>query len=94
INTALATAGARYTRRLVADTAKRAVLVEDPARLAGLGADDVQAAARAAEEAGHPGKHLLTLSLFVSQPQLAQLEDADLRRDLFEASIGRGTEGE
>lgn len=94
VNTALATAGARYTRRLVADTADRAVLVEDPARLAGLGADDVEAAARAAEEAGHPGAHLLTLSLFVSQPQLADLEDADLRSELFEASIGRGTQGE
>ncbi|XNZ01258.1 M3 family metallopeptidase [Micrococcus luteus] len=94
INTALATASARYTRRLVADTADRAVLVEDAARLAGLGANDVQAAARAAEEAGHPGRHLLTLSLFVSQPQLADLEDADLRRELFEASIGRGTAGD
>lgn len=102
INGELASKGAAYTRRLVADTAARAVLVTDRARLAGLGQDDVDAAAAAAVEAGHraadapagEGPWLLTLSLFTSQPVLADLEDESLRREVFEASVGRGSSGE
>ena len=103
LNGELATLSAAYTRRLVADTAARAVLVTDRERLAGLRADDLAAAAeRAAAEAGHrradaaegAGPWLLTLSLFTSQPWLADLEDAGLRREVFEASVGRGSSGE
>ena len=100
INGELAAAKAAYTRRLVADTAARAVLVTDRERLAGLGRDAVAAAAAAAAEAGHgegdaeAGPWLLTLSLFTSQPWLADLEDAGLRREVFEASVARGAEGE
>ncbi|MDO4240817.1 M3 family metallopeptidase, partial [Micrococcus sp.] len=58
------------------------------------------AAAAAAAEAGHgegdadAGPWLLTLSLFTSQPWLADLEDAGLRREVFQASVARGSEGE
>ena len=48
INTELASLSAAYTRRLVADTAARAVLVTDRERLAGLSEDDLAAAAGAA----------------------------------------------
>ena len=100
INGELASATAAYTRRLVADTAARAVLVTDRERLAGLGRDEIAAAAAAAGETGHgdgdaeTGPWLLTLSLFTSQPWLADLADAALRREVFEASVARGSEGE
>ena len=102
INGELASTSSAFTRRLVADTAARAVLVTDRERLAGLGQDDVDAAAAAAVEAGHraadapagEGPWLLTLSLFTSQPWLADLEDEALRREVFEASVGRGASGE
>lgn len=100
INTELASLSAAYTRRLVADTAARAVLVTDRERLAGLSEDDLAAAAGAAAEAGHgdgdaaAGPWLLTLSLFTSQPWLASLQDEGMRREVFEASTGRGGSGE
>ncbi|MDX2340371.1 M3 family metallopeptidase [Micrococcus sp. M4NT] len=102
INGELASTSSAFTRRLVAETAARAVLVTDRERLAGLGQDDVDAAAAAAVEAGHraadapagEGPWLLTLSLFTSQPWLADLEDEALRREVFEASVGRGASGE
>ncbi|MCK6090138.1 M3 family metallopeptidase [Micrococcus endophyticus] len=104
INTELAGLTAAYTRRLVADTAERAVLVTDRERLAGLSEDDLASAAAAAREAGHGGADgeggdeagpwLLTLSLFTSQPWLASLEDEALRREVFEASVGRGAAGD
>ena len=102
INGELASTSSAFTRRLVADTAARAVLVTDRERLAGLGQDDVDAAAAAAVEAGHraadapagEGPWLLTLSLFTSQPWLADLEDEALCREVFEASVGRGASGE
>lgn len=99
INTELAGLTAAYTRRLVADTAARAVLVTDRERLAGLSEDDLASAAGAAREAGHgdggaAGPWLLTLSLFTSQPWLESLQDEALRREVFEASVGRGVRGE
>ena len=101
INTELATLEAVYTRLLVEDAAARAVVVTDAERLRGLGDEDRAAAAAAAVEAGHAaqadpdeGPWLLTLSLFASQPWLVDLEDEGLRREVHEASLGRGRSGE
>lgn len=91
INTEIAGLSAQFSRRLVADTSARAVLVTDRERLAGLEDSDVEAAAAAAREAGHEAGWLLTLSLFTSQPWLSQLEDASLREEVFRASVARGS---
>ena len=56
-------------------------------------ADDVASAAEAARAVGHDGKFLLTLIQPSNQPALAALENRDVRRRLFEASIGRGSSG-
>ena len=69
------------------------LLLDDAADLAGLPADDVASAAEAARTAGHEGKFLLTLIQPSNQPALAALENRDVRRRLYEASIGRGSDG-
>lgn len=92
INERLAVLGAQYNRRMVAENAARAVLVTDPAALAGLSAADLSATADAARQAGHDDGHLLTLSMFTSQPWLEHLEDRATRQRLFEAAWVRGTE--
>jgi peptidyl-dipeptidase Dcp len=56
-------------------------------------ADEINAAAEAAREAGHEGKFLLTLIQPSNQPALAVLENRDVRRRLFEASLARGSDG-
>ncbi|BAS09207.1 peptidyl-dipeptidase dcp [Arthrobacter sp. Hiyo4] len=70
-----------------------ALLLDTAAELAGLPADDVASAAEAARAVGHDGKFLLTLIQPSNQPALAALENRDIRRRLFEASISRGSGG-
>ena len=92
INERLAVLGAQYNRRMVAENAARAVLITDPAQLAGLSESDRAAAADAASEAGHDDGHLLTLSMFTSQPWLEQLEDRATRQRVYQAAWVRGSE--
>ena len=60
-----------FSQLLLDDTNDSAVLVDDVAELDGLSAAEIAAAARAATEAGHDGKHLLALQLPTSQSVLA-----------------------
>src|SRR5690606_26588506 len=83
-----------FQARLLADTNASAVVVEDRARLEGLADDAVAAAAEAARARGRPGAYVLSLILPTGQPALSSLADRDLRRRLFEASIGRCARGD
>ncbi|GAA3538541.1 M3 family metallopeptidase [Nocardioides daeguensis] len=78
---------------LQADSNDLAVVVDDPASLAGLTPGEVSAAAAAAEARGLTGRHLLTLVLPTAHPHLASLTDRDLRRRLSEAQRSRGSRG-
>jgi peptidyl-dipeptidase Dcp len=82
-----------FKNRLLADTNELAVEVEDPARLAGLSADAVAAAAQAGRERGHDGAHVLSLALPTNQPSLAALTDRALRERIHAASTSRGARG-
>jgi peptidyl-dipeptidase Dcp len=70
-----------------------ALLLDSAEDLAGMPADDIAGAAEAARAAGHEGKFLLTLIQPSNQPAMAVLENRDVRRRLFESSIGRGSDG-
>ena len=89
LNQELPALEASFRARLLADTNELAVAVDDPARLAGLSADEVAAAAEAGQERG-TGGHVLTLILPTGQPALASLRDRDLREQVHRASISRG----
>ncbi|GAA0945078.1 M3 family metallopeptidase [Pseudonocardia zijingensis] len=94
LNAELSALSTEFGTRLLAGANAAAVLVEDEAQLAGLPADAVSAAARAAAERGHEGSFLLTLVLPTGQPALASLTDRGLRERLHRASTERGLGGE
>src|SRR5690606_21638070 len=70
-----------------------AVYLEDVAQLAGLPADAVAAARQSAADRGLASGYLLELQLPTQQEALASLTDRDVRRRVFEASVGRGGRG-
>ncbi|MDN5669616.1 MAG: M3 family metallopeptidase [Renibacterium salmoninarum] len=90
LNGALAELSTRFGQDSVANMNRAAVLVSDPAELAGLSDVEVSAAAEAADQAGHSGGYLLTLILPSNQPALAALENRDVRQRLHTASVQRG----
>ncbi|BCW84567.1 peptidyl-dipeptidase Dcp [Arthrobacter sp. NicSoilE8] len=92
INAELSRLGTDYGQRVKEGMKAAAVLVEDPAGLAGLSTEDIATAAEAAREAGADGKYLLGLIQPSNQPVLASLEDREVRRRLYEASVSRGIE--
>ncbi|WP_018761459.1 M3 family metallopeptidase [Arthrobacter sp. 135MFCol5.1] len=93
INAELARLGTEFGQRVKEGMKSAALLLDDASDLAGLPADDVASAAEAARTAGHEGKFLLTLIQPSNQPALAALQDRDVRRRLFEASVARGSDG-
>ncbi|MCU1531484.1 MAG: hypothetical protein JWO49_1055 [Arthrobacter sp.] len=93
VNAELSRLGTEFGQRVKEAMKSAALLLDDAAELAGMPADDVASAAEAARATGHEGKFLLTLIQPSNQPALAALENRDVRRRLYEASIGRGSGG-
>lgn len=93
INAELSRQGTEFGQRVKEAIKASAILLDDEADLAGMSPEDVAGAAGAAKAAGHEGKYLLTLIQPSNQPALASLENQAIRRRLFEASLGRGTDG-
>ncbi|WP_275779554.1 M3 family metallopeptidase [Paenarthrobacter sp. Y-19] len=93
VNAELSRLGTEFGQRTKEAMKDSALLLDDPADLAGLPDEDVAGAAEAAKAAGHDGKYLLTLIQPSNQPALASLENRTIRRRLFEASLSRGTDG-
>ncbi|UZX03572.1 M3 family metallopeptidase [Arthrobacter sp. CDRTa11] len=93
VNAELSRLGTEFGQRVKEGMKSAALLLDSEAELAGLPADDIATAAEAARAAGHPGKFLLTLIQPTNQPAIASLENRDIRRRLFEASVSRGSDG-
>jgi peptidyl-dipeptidase Dcp len=93
INAELSRLGTEFGQRVKEAMKAAAILLDDEADLAGMSPEDVAGAAEAAKAAGHEGKYLLTLIQPSNQPALASLENQAIRRRLFDASLGRGTDG-
>ena len=94
INTELAELSTTFHQNLQAATEAAAVILDDPADLDGLTADDVAAAGQAATDRGHDGKYLLTLILPTGQPLLSRLHNRRVRELLHLASTTRAAAGE
>jgi len=94
LNMELAGLENEFSQRRLADNNKLAVLVTDPAELAGLTPDVIAAAAEAAEAAGHPGQHLITLVSNTDQPVLGSLHSRELRERIYRASSERCAHGD
>ena len=93
VNAELSRLGTDFGQRVKEAMKTAALLLDHEEELAGMPADDVAGAAEAARTAGHEGKFLLTLIQPSNQPAMAVLENRDVRRRLFEASLGRGSDG-
>ncbi len=79
-----------FQQALLKQTERAAVVVDDVAELAGLSAADIAAAAKAAKDAGHEGKWLVSITNTTRQPVLAELKNRALRQKVWEASAARG----
>ncbi|MBB5868310.1 peptidyl-dipeptidase Dcp [Allocatelliglobosispora scoriae] len=92
-NSELATLYSSFNTRLLADTNDLAVVVTDPAELAGLSDDAVAAAAEGGRARGEDGAYALSLILPTAQPPLASLHSRELRERVYRASSARGSRG-
>ena len=93
LNVELAGLSVAFEQALVEGRNAAAVLVTDPAELAGLGEDGITAARQAAQDRGQEG-WLIKLTNTTGQPVLENLTNRDLRHRILEASLGRGLGGE
>ncbi len=93
ISERLATLGTRFGQNLLADEKNYELVLESPGDLAGLPQALVDAAAGAAAERGHPGKHVITLSRSSVEPFLTFSARRDLRERAFAAWAKRGENG-
>jgi peptidyl-dipeptidase Dcp len=86
----LAVLGTRFSQNVLADEAGFQLLLETEEDLAGLPSFLRQAAAEAASERGHAGKHVITLSRSLIEPFLQFSTRRDLREIAFNGWIRRG----
>lgn len=89
----LAALGTQFAQNVLADERDYTLVLESPDDLAGLPEFLRTAAAKAAEDRGMPGKHVITLSRSSIEPFLQFSTRRDLREQAFEAWTGRGETG-
>jgi len=93
INAELARLGTEFSQNVLKEVNDSAIVVDSAEQLEGLSPAQVDAAAAEAESRDLPGKYVLTLMNFSSQPQLASLVDRGVRERLMRASLARGSRG-
>ena len=89
LNQRLSTLTTRFEKNLLADTNDLAVVIDEPADLAGLEPGEISAAAEAAKERGLEGKYLVTLVLPTGHPWLSSLTNREVRERIMAASRAR-----
>ncbi len=90
INSELSSLSTEFQEKLLEMTRERAVIIENENELEGLSRDRIAAAREAAEERGHDGKYLLSITNTTRVPVLTSLKNRDVRRRVWEASAHRG----
>ncbi|MDQ1110304.1 peptidyl-dipeptidase Dcp [Stenotrophomonas rhizophila] len=94
LNVEETTLATQFHTRLVAATAAAAVVVDDKAKLAGLGEDEINTAAADAKARNLEGKFLLPLQNTTQQPVLASLSNREQRAAVLKASETRAERGD
>jgi peptidyl-dipeptidase Dcp len=80
----------RFKQNVLKATKNGAVVVDSAQALEGLSAEQIGAAASAAEARGLSGKWVIALQNTTNQPPLAQLKNRALRERIYKASTERG----
>jgi len=93
ISERLSSLGIQFGQNLLADEKAYQLVLDGEADLAGLPGFVRDAAARAAEDRGLPGKHVITLSRSSIEPFLQFSSRRDLRETAFRAWVARGENG-
>ncbi|KHL04178.1 M3 family metallopeptidase [Sinomonas humi] len=93
LNSELSRLGTEYGQRVSKGINRAAVLITDEDELAGMSPDGRASAEQAARAAGHDAGWLITFIQPTGQPVLAVLENREVRRRIFEASVARGSSG-
>ena len=94
LNGRIASLGIDFRQKLLAATKSGALVIDDPARLAGLGKAEIDSAARDAKDRGLDGKYVLALQNTTSQPAIQSLTDRPAREILFDHSWTRAEKGD
>jgi peptidyl-dipeptidase Dcp len=94
LNGRISTLETAFQQKLVAAAKAGALVVDDPARLAGLDPAGIAAAARAASERKLAGRWVVPLQNTTQQPLLQSLSDRATRQALFERSWTRAEKGD
>jgi peptidyl-dipeptidase Dcp len=89
INQELSKLSTDFSKKLLAGTKNGALVVDNPAQLAGLSDAEIQTAADAAKQRGLAGKWVLPLRNTTQQPAQAELKNRAVRQRLFELSTMR-----
>ena len=93
LNAQIAALTTRFGENVLKATIAGAITVDNVQYLDGLSAEQVSAAAQAAEARGLKGKWLITLQNTTQQPVLAHLSNRTLRERIFKASAERALQG-
>jgi peptidyl-dipeptidase Dcp len=93
LNAQIAALTTKFGQNVLKATTEGAITVDKVEDLKGLSAEQVSAAAQAAEARGLKGKWLITLQNTTQQPVLARLDNRMLRERIFKASVERGLGG-
>jgi peptidyl-dipeptidase Dcp len=93
LNAEIAALTTKFGQNVLKATTDGAITVDSVQDLDGLSAEQVSAAAQAAESRGLKGKWLITLQNTTQQQVLAHLANRALRERIFKASVGRALGG-
>ncbi len=92
-NAELASLQTEFSQNVLGEVNAKAIVVDDAAKLDGLGESGIAKAAAAAESRDMAGKFVLPLLNTSGQPPLSSLTDRELRLRIMETSLGRGSSG-
>jgi peptidyl-dipeptidase Dcp len=92
-NAELASLQTQFSQNVLGEVNAKAIVVDDPARLDGLGEAGIASAAEAARARDLEGQYVIPLLNTSGQPALSSLTDRALRQRIMETSLGRGSSG-
>src|SRR5690606_22906058 len=93
INTELAELETTFSQNVLNEVNALAIVVDTREELEGLREAEIEAASKAAQERGLPGKFVLPLLNTSQQPALSTLRNRALRERIFNTSVSRGSRG-
>jgi len=93
INAEVAELQTKFSQNVLKEVNDLAVVVDSQDELAGMSEASIERAAEEANSRDLEGKYVITLRNTSIQPVVTSLENRDLRKRIFEASLSRGSRG-